>query len=527
VVEKLFLKNSTYWLYAFLGLVLVCFYCSIAWLARGGDEWWYIDFVAGANVYWGDDAYRYFLARTAWLNPDIYWFNFILPLAAILDGCITTLAGGDFFFSRALKSLPLVASLFMVYGACVHLKVKRFWAAMASISLATTPVYVFVALSFYGESWLIFFVCLAFYLLASKKTLLGALVIGLMPLIRLESLGFVAGFAIMSAGSKAWRPMLIVFMPGIIYFFMILLIGPGVSTYLAWRFEIMNVYEAVEIWYGGELSRVFDVLYWPWVLAAFVGLLFKEARLLWSLCIGATIIVLRVMYSMALEIGSFEPRFLVAALPVMAVGLALLLQRLEVCQFNGWLTGLLRIISIGFIGLILFLNITSIHVFGELHQYVVDNGRLPASVKERPLTMGTYFKKADAEKVSGFQEYAEVAMQMIEKNPAIDTLVVSGSNVLYFLDPERIGENTRVVFALFGWATLDPVLDGAVTFGYFSSPPYASYYALEYPQDGKSLLLYLDDMKLDNYPYHWVVKGNNIYLFSATGMATATVKSGD
>ena len=35
------------------------------------------------------------------------------------------------------------------------------------------------------------------------------------------------------------------------------------------------------------------------------------------------------------------------------------------------------------------------------------------------------------------------------------------------------------------------------------------------PENGKELLLYLDSMGISGYPYHWEVKGNDIYLFSA------------
>lgn len=506
----------------FLALSLMMLYVGIAWLARGENEWWYIDFVAGTNVYWGDDAYRFFLARTAWLNPDAYWFNFVLPGALILDGLVATLSNGHVFYAHAIKSLPLTASIILVYFTCIRLEVSRLWAIVASVVLGLTPIYVLVSLSFYGESWFVFLASFALFLLASNRVLAAALVIGVMPLFRLEGLAFAISFAILGLRDRSWRASIAVFVPGVIYFLMIIALGPGLTTFVGWRFEITEVYKALGIWYGGELSRVFDAFYWPWLLAAVAALCLKEARPILIMLIGSVIVALQVILSSRFERSALEPRLLVVIFPVIAVGLALALQKQE-AMLKQRRRALLVCTSIVFIGLILFSHISSIHVFSQLRQYVIANGRLPLEVLDNPFKMETYFKKAGAEKVAGYREYAEVAMQMISQNLAIETLMVSDPHVLYYLDPKRLPDNVDVVFALFGWPTLDPVLDGSVTSGYFPHPPFSAYYLLERPKAGSRLLLYLDDMGIEGYPYHWVVKGNNIYLFSATKVQTSGI----
>ncbi|WP_156497234.1 hypothetical protein, partial [Alcanivorax sp. HI0083] len=125
-------KTRTNFWFVFLVVSLIAFYCGIAWLARGEYQWWYIDFVADANVYWGDDSYRYFLAKTAFRNPDVYWFNFVLPLAVFFDGVLTTISNESLYYSRALKSFPLVLSVFLVYFTCLKLDVKRVWAFLSA-----------------------------------------------------------------------------------------------------------------------------------------------------------------------------------------------------------------------------------------------------------------------------------------------------------------------------------------------------------------------------------------------------------
>lgn len=521
-IKPLFVSVSV-WRSLCVAIVLVALYVCVAWLARGEAGWWYIDFVAGGNVYWGDDAYRYFLARTAWLNPEIYWFNFVLPAAISLDGVLTSLAGGDLFMSRALKAVPLTASLFLVYHAALQLGVKRRWALLSALLLALTPIYVFVSLSFYGESWLVFFISLALYFLSAGRLNASAWVIGLMPLIRIESMGLLGGFVLLAMLRKDWRALLTVFVPGFIYFLLVIIWGPGISVFLGWRFELMQVYVAIGAWYGGSLSQIFDVLFWPWLLAAAMGLCLKSARPVFPAAIGAAIIVTQMAVSVLLERGSFEARFLLAAFPLMAVGLALLLQRVEeLCGTKArrdWYQALVA----GFAFTVLSSHLLSFHVFKELKDFVAAYRELPATVREAPFSMRTYFKQASVERIDGYREYADVAMRMMEENPEVETLVVSDPNALYFLDPKRIPGHVNVVFPLFGWPTLDPVLDGSVTVGYFPHPPFSGYFALDYPKNGDSLLLYMDDMRLNGYPFHWEVQGNHIYLFSATQRATSGI----
>lgn len=499
-------------------------YCIVAWLARGDNQWWYIDFVAGGNVYWGDDAYRYFLAKTAWTNPDIYWFNFVLPVAISLDGLITTFADGHLFLARALKSAPLVASIFFVYFSCIRLGVPKRWALAGAAALALTPLYVLVSLSFYGESWLVFFISLVLYLIASGRFLSAAIAIGLMPLVRIESIGFVGAFAVMSLLRRDWRLIFTVFAPGFLYFLLVVIWGPGISGFLGWRFEMAKVYDAVGIWYGGNLSQIIDVLYWPWLLAASIGLFLKSARPIWPATVGTGLIILHLCASIILKTGSFEPRFLMASFPLMAVGLAVLLAKQESLwrgekslPFFQWTAGC-------FLILLLSSHALSVNVFNELKDYIFAHGKLPLAVKQHPYSLETYFKRANPEKVAGYKEYADVAMRMMEENPKVKTFVVSDSNVLYFLNPHRIPSNVNVVFPLFGWPTLESVIEGPVTSGYFPHAPFAGYFSLEYPSDKDGLLLYLDDMKIDGYPYHWEVSGNHIYLFSAKAMLPANVK---
>lgn len=504
----------------FIGLVpvsigLIAVYCYIAFLVSGPSEWWYIDFVAGGNVYWGDDAYRYFLARTAWISTDVYWFNFVLPVSVILDGIITSLSGDNLWYARAIKSFPLVVSLLFIYYAAIRLGASRLWASVAVLLLALMPIYIFIGLSFYGEAWFSFLVAVSLYVLAHKRLRLSALVIGLMPLVRLEGLYFVIGFSLCALVWRDWRSALMVFLPGLSYGLMVVLLGPGVEAYTAWRLEMSQFYQAVGQWYGGELSLFWQVFFWPWLLCALAVLLRHEARVILPCVIGMIVICLwQVVSSTLLGISRFEPRFLVPLCPVLAVGFSLFMTR----QAEDWskrrFGWIFKVIAPCFVAIIFLHQVFTIHIFAELRAYILANHAVPERVKERPFNFDTYFKKVDSKKLNGYIEYADVATRMMALNPSIKTLVVSSPYGLYFLDPAKISGDVKVVFALFGMKTLAPALGGRETVGYFSHPPFMGKFSLDYPQNNSNLLLYMDEMDLSGYPFHWIVQGNHIYLFS-------------
>lgn len=508
-----------------LAIVLVSIYSYVAFLVSGSNEWWYIDFVADGNVFWGDDAYRYFLARSAWSNTDVYWFNFVLPIATVLDGVITTISGDSLFYARAIKSLSLTASLFFTYHAALRLGANKLWAAIGVALLALMPLYVFIGLSFYGEAWFSFLVAISLYTLAHKYWRLSALVIGLMPLVRLEGLYFVIGFSLCALMRRDWRNALIVFLPGLTYGLMVMFVGPGVGVYTAWRLEMTQFYEAVGHWYGGELSQFWQVFFWPWLLCSLIALFQKGSRAILPCVIGMAVICLwQLISSIFLGISRFEPRFLVPLLPVLAVGFAIFMTG----QWELWGKEKFRrvfvVVAPCFIFIILVWQVCTMHVFNELRAYVLSNLELPESVRENPFRMATYFKKVDSEELKGYREYADVATRMMVLNPSIKTLVVSSPYAVYFLDPLRISADVKVVFALFGMRTLGPALGGGETVGYFAHPPFLGRFPLSYAEKNTDLLLYMDKVAIPDYPFHWVVRGNDIFLFSSGPMLSANQK---
>lgn len=491
--------------------LLVAGYSFIAFLARGGSEWWYIDFVSGSNIYWGDDGYRFFLSRAVWLNSEIFWFNFFLPLAATLDGLLQFIADSSYELARYLKSIPLAISIILFYHSCRQLGVGVLAAFLSCFVLAFTPLYVFVGLSFYGESWFLFFISLLVFFLAAKRILFAVIVLSLMPFIRPEGLIFIACFSLYFLINQKYKLVLLTFLPGFFYLLLILFYGPGVGAYLSWRGDVVDVYRSVELWYGGDWLKVFDVVDLSITFFALYGAWAKRVAFYWLLLIAVFLIIARVALSLVMNMGSFEPRFLVAYFPIIMIGFAAFLDEVV----SSCLIKHVKSIVLAFcVSLAFFMSLNSLDVVDNIRAYFLKNWNLPKEVIQRPFQLSTYFKKADYEEISAQLEYAEVVMKMLEANPQIDTVIVADSRVLYFLDPKRLGD-VRVVFALFGWATLKRVSDKFETFGYFPNSPYAGYFQLDYPREGRKMLLYLDDLKMANYPFHWNVRGNHIYLFDS------------
>ena len=52
-------------------LLLLSFYTGMAWMVSAGDTWWQLDFIHGFTIFYGDDAYRYFLTRAAFTDADL------------------------------------------------------------------------------------------------------------------------------------------------------------------------------------------------------------------------------------------------------------------------------------------------------------------------------------------------------------------------------------------------------------------------------------------------------------------------
>lgn len=494
-------------------ILLFIFYCTLSFLSRGENYWWFIDFVAEGNIYWGDDAYRYFLARSAWLNPQLYFFNFDLPFSAFADGVVTSFSHGSLLYARWIKAAFTVSAVALFCRTLLLLGLGRTIGFIGAALLALNPLFFFVSTSFFGEAWLAFLVVLSLYFSVARRDTAANIVVSLMPFARPEGIFFVAAFLAVSVLRRDWRRAVLVLAPGIFYFICIVAIGPGLSAYSSWRFEMMKIYEGAEGWYGGPISRFFNVFTWLVLLGGIAGWAVLSVKVVRPFFIGAALVILFIVLSAIFKTANFEPRYLAPTIPLVLLGWAAftnyIFETFRRLKRKNW--GILFASVLSFYAL--QSEIFSLYAFAEIRDYLFEFGRFPDEVVERPLAMRTYFRGMSKEEIEGYHEYAGVATKMLQLNPAIQTLVVSNFLVFYFLDPKEIPPDVRVVFSIFGRGRLDSIIGRDKAVGYFSTYPYFGYFQLKPPTKEEDLLLYLDFVPLANYPYHWVVKGHDIFLF--------------
>src|SRR5699024_978690 len=127
---------------------------TLSYLSSGSEKWWIIDFVDDHDVFFGDDAYRFFLMRSIWINSDIWHYNFVLPMQLIFDGLLVYLAEGSIYVSRVLRALVSVFFIYIFYLALLKTHKSKIAIVSGIVIFSLFPRYAFMSLSFYGEAWL-------------------------------------------------------------------------------------------------------------------------------------------------------------------------------------------------------------------------------------------------------------------------------------------------------------------------------------------------------------------------------------
>ncbi|MCC1498057.1 hypothetical protein [Alcanivorax sp. 1008] len=493
--------------------VLFSLYVMLAWLARGGDVWWYVDFVSGGNVFWADDAYRFFLARQAFSNPETWFFNFVLPLALMLDSVLVFFSGYDQFLARVLKAGFLALSWWLSYQACLRVSAPRF-ALIGSLLVYTLPLLIYIGVSFYAESWFIFLVSAATYCWVSERRYSALLLVSLLPLIRFEGFYAVLAFSLYALYLRDYRSFLLPYIVGTLYFLLILVAGPGVFGFLSWRAEMAEVYLSTGRWYGGDMGRFWAVISIFLLPAAILGL---WARRSLRVLLLAFLFVTGVIVGVGLAgLSNLEPRYLLMGLAFLPPGVAVFLGSVSAWLHSISLGKLATPSLIVLVAMMACFNFNSVHVVSELRQYVTSNGSLPNSVRSEPLALKTYFRNMPAEEVLSYHTLANRVHAALVEHREIKTVIVSNFALFYFLDPGLIPDDVTVAYPPFGRKSLQPILGPSLSAAYFPKPPYFSYFSLQPAEAGRDLILYVDTVPLPDYPFRWIINGNELAIFSGS-----------
>lgn len=494
-----------------LFLCFSLFYIFLAWIVCGGDRWWVIDYVDGSNVFYGDDAYRFFLARSAWLNPDLYTYNFVLPGFLLLDGAVVSVADGDLFISRAIHALLAGLSLVFIWLSGLHVRIDKYVMMAAILVVGLLPRFALTSLSFYGEAWLAFVLCGVIYFFLHHRFFVVAVLASLLPLIRPEGMFFWVPLWLFMLKEKRWGEMLIMLLPGFLYFVYLNLALPSLSDYGYWRLELRKILNKL----------VLNKSFWDWldtyslllVVPAFLGWLYQPLRVLWPILVGAGMWFGWLMVLMVGGYSDYEDRYTFILIPVMAL------------LWSGFLQWVSERLDLVGRSRRLFSFAVAIAAFSIIFSHFANMYMIKGSVKYvgaaatmENVVKGNWeklFMYDSAETVEGWQAATSHIESLLASDPDIDRVIIFDHAFYYFLDPEMVPENVIVGYATNGYRVFHILFDGQV-FAQHSGGKMYSYFDFSEPSfgAGEKRAIYVDLMPLEGYPYSWNFSGHEVYLFA-------------
>lgn len=492
-------------------LVFFTAYAALAWVVCGGDRWWVIDFVDEQNVFFGDDAYRFFLSRSAWLNADLYSYNFVLPAALVLDGTITSLLQGDLLFSRIAHGAVGAGILVLVWASGRRLSIAGEILLPAVTLMACVPRYALMSLSFYGEVWLGFCLCLALWLYLRHQFLLMAFVASWLPLLRPEGIFFLAPVWVAMVARKRWREAAMLIAPGFVYFVYLNIVLPRFSDFMYWRQELRGILEKLVMnrskW---EFVNTYSTLL---TVPALLGLLYPPLRRIWPFLAGALIWLVWLQGSVFVGLATFEKRYTYVLLPILVLLWA---------GFFSWIRQVLQpwLLLRGPGGVLAPLCALAVIV---LHLAKMDSIRVAAvtygwdGVVERVIQgrWSEIYEAYTPDVIAAWYTQTGRIEKMLQQDSGIDKLVIYDSVLYYSLNPEAVPEHVMVGFPSSGYMVFHILLDGQA---FIQHPGDRMYSYLEYgepdfsPDERRALVV--DIMPLKNYPYSWKENRYELYMFS-------------
>lgn len=486
-------------------------YMLLAWVVCGGDRWWIIDYVDNSNIFYGDDAYRFFLAKSAWVNPDLYTYNFALPGFLVLDGIVTALANGDLLLSRCAHAMLGAATLCLVWSIGKQIGINRYILLAAVLMLGLLPRYALMSISFYGEVWLGFLLCLLSWLFLRQKLMAVVMVASIMPLVRPEGLFFMLPFWIFMVKERHWKYAGLMLLPGFLYFIFLCVRLDSLGDYNFWRYELRRILGRLVINRGKwDIVSSYSLIL---TIPPFLGWLYAPVRRLWPALVAALVFFIWMQFEVYRGSLTYEDRYTYSLLPIAIILWA---------SFMSWawekLPPWLMSIPVKATAVLLLACITIVTHFTQMQQ-------IRLSISYYGLSrMISYMAQGDWHRI--FSYYTPLQTKswrvmdrkiesLLAKDNAIDKVVIFDSGLYYMLDPYAIPGYVTVGYPASGYMVFHVLLDGQV----FAQHPGGRMYSyLQYGKPdfhkGERRALYVDLMPLENYPYAWTVSQYELYLFA-------------
>lgn len=499
----------------FLTVAFSIAYGLLAWLVSGHESWWLLDNVDGQNVFYGDDAYRFFLVRSVWLNPELYTYNFVLPGQLWLDGVITWFLGGDIFYSRVFHGVIGALCISLVYLIARSLRLSAYLSIIAALILGLTPRYAFMSLSFYGELWLGFFLALSVYFFINKKLAALAIVAAWLPLLRPEGIFFLIPIAFYFLRHGQYKALFFLLLPGSLFFIYLNISLANFSDYNFWRLELRRILSKIENPFD---KNAYLYLYTFWLIVpAFLAIAFRPVRKELSIFLwGSLIWLLWLQSNIFLGLATLENRYTFILLPIAVILWAcffhflrdFLAEKTVFKIFNNAFYA-----AVGFAALVVVgkgvLKIDNLRAAIDKYGYV--------EVAERVLKNqwdGLFFYYP-SKAIEGRKKLVNEIYEVTRKDSGINLVGIYTPELYYFLDPYKLPKNVRVGFLTNGYGVFHLLLDGQ-SFIQHSGDKMYTYLTYGMPQWSKAekRALIATVMPIENYPYMWQEGAAEMYLFS-------------
>lgn len=484
------------------------FYVFLAWTICGTEKWWVFDFYNGFNVFSGDDAYRFFLARSAWSTPELYTYSFDMPINLVLEGVVTTLTEGDLFWTRFVHALLAAGSLSLVWASGLKLGISPFIMLLAVLVMGLNPLYALVSLSFYGEFWVGFFLTLLIWFFVNKQLLFVAILASLMPLIRAESVLFLAPLWLWMLKQKHYRFAILIVLPGLFYVAYIWFSLNNFSDYYQWRFELRRVFGLVSFSRDWQLTLSTFSLFLT--LPAILGWLHPPIRSLYPLIVGAGIWAVFIQALIIIGNADYEPRYHFVLIPVLVLLWAGCMTWLSRLRFFTKAVADAAVILVSLVAITL--NLSRLDLINKSYHGVGATGFVSAALSG---SLGEHFFYYKPENIRSAKMMASKIHEVLSEDGSINRLAIFNTMLFYFLDPKNIGQDVQVDYPTNNYLFFHLAMDGEI-FTQHPGGKMFSFITLGKPDflPGENRLLYADRMPMPTYPHRWEIGNHQLYLLS-------------
>lgn len=455
-------------------------YGLIIYLTSVGNNWWLLDVFNNVRIWGMDDAYRFFLTSQAFSRSQYFNWSYLLPLQPLLDGGLSAISGHNIVIMRAVHGGLYLLAL-GVFGRCVSGWLHSARLGLLSVLLlGIIPACLFVALSFYAESYMqVLTIAIIWAFLTRRDNWLCGLV-AVAVLLRPEALFLVLSMGLYFVQRRDWRRAVAVFIPGFIYL-LVVLATCGWGNFVDWRTHF-SVVQRLNVKHFELFTNAFNIVHvWTgWVLVpAAVGLCSRRVWRLWPLLLAAALWGALWVYNILVGYGTFEPRYFASITPVVV-----LLWAAGLAQGGAWLSAFWRPVwRTAAAGLLM---VTTLGVFA--FQQVSINFYVTSLFSADPLPLSII--KTTTPRLGGraFVPYKQALFKTLYKAASpinaqrVQTLMIASKFtwIFYFLEADRLAADVRVAFAptnsaapLYRWPThVFAMFGSGARYGYYDFQPY-------------------------------------------------------